>query len=113
MGMSPDPNPNRQPKGVPVGGQFANKVNQESTLELVDEAGPIDASRFMNERVEELRRHGYVSTTTAPSMVDPRSSAHRKESKGWGIALRKVSGESSFKWVDDESTFAGVFKDFA
>jgi hypothetical protein len=98
--MSPDPNPNRQPKGVPVGVQFANKVNPESTIELVEEAGPIDASSFMNERVEELRRHGYVSATTAPSMVDPRSSAHRKEWWGWGVALRKVDGESSYKWAD-------------
>ena len=77
--MSKDHDHNRQPKGVPVGGQFANKVNPESTLELVDEVGPIDASSFMNERVEQLRQHGFVSATTAPLLVDPRSSAHRKE----------------------------------
>jgi hypothetical protein len=69
--MTPDPNQHRQPKGVPVGGQFANKVNQESTLGLVDEVDPFDASRFISERLEELRRHGYVSATTAPSMVGP------------------------------------------
>jgi hypothetical protein len=80
MVMSPDLNPNRQQRSVPVAGQFANKVNQESRIELVEEASPFDPSRFMNEGVEEPRRHSYVSATTASSIVDPRSSAR---CKGW------------------------------
>lgn len=35
------------------------------------------------------------------------------ESQGWGVALRKVDGGLSFKWVDDERNVASTFKDFA
>ncbi|HUZ39947.1 MAG TPA: hypothetical protein VMU68_00945 [Acidimicrobiales bacterium] len=37
----------------------------------------------------------------------------RNESKGWGVALRKVDGESSLKWIDDELNVASMFKDRA
>lgn len=78
--MSKNPNPNRQPKGIPIGGQFASKVNPEATLDLAADALPLESvARFMDERVDALRSHGFVPATTAPLLVDPRSSAHRKE----------------------------------
>ena len=72
-------NPNRQLRGTSHVGEFANKVNPESTPVLDDGVSLIDASSFMNDRVKQLRQHGYVSAITAPSLVDPRSSAHRKQ----------------------------------
>lgn len=77
--MDKNQNQDRQPKGIPVGGQFAPKTNPEATLDLAGEVGPSETARFMDERVEALRQHGYVPATTAPLLVDPRSSAHRKE----------------------------------
>ena len=77
--MSKNQDHNRQPKGIQIGGQFANKVNPEATVELAAEASQNEPARFMDERVEALRQHGYVPATTAPLLVDPQSSAHRKE----------------------------------
>jgi hypothetical protein len=77
--MSQNQDHNRQPKGIPVGGQFAHKINSEATLDLAGEVGSNEPTNFMNERVEALRQHGYLPATTAPMLVDPRSSAHRKE----------------------------------
>ena len=77
--MSKNQNQDRQPKGIPAGGQFAHKVNPEATLDLVGEAVANEPARFMDERVEALRQYGYVPATTAPMLVDPLSSAHRKE----------------------------------
>lgn len=103
--MSKDHDHNRQPKGISVGGQFANKVNPESTLELVDEIASVDSSRFMDERVAALRQHGFVSATTAPLLVDPRSSAHRKEWWDWHMAAGEFNHpEGGYTQMPDDWT---------
>lgn len=77
--MSKNPNEKRQPKGTSVGGQYAPSVNPEATVDLGAVTPPDNHANFMQERVEALRSHGFVPATTAPMMVDARSSAHVKE----------------------------------
>ncbi len=78
--MTKNSNQDRQPRGIPAGGQFAPNVNPEATLELPGDAVPIASiAQFMDERVDALRAQGFVPATTAPMLIDPRSSAHAKE----------------------------------
>lgn len=77
--MSNDQNHARQPRGISIGGQFAPKVNPEATLDLDAEINIDSITNFMDDQVNASRSHGFVPATTAPLMVDPRSSAHRKE----------------------------------
>ena len=71
--MDRNSNNDRQPKGIPVGGQFAAKVSPEAKLDLASEIAMHRDSpaSFMNERVDALRSHGFVSAATAPMLVDP------------------------------------------
>ncbi len=70
---------NRKPQGTSAGGQYTYQVNPESTIDLADDVSPNAPTSFFDVRVEALRQHGYVPATTAPMLVDPMSSAHRKE----------------------------------
>lgn len=72
----------RQPKGTPVGGEFAAKQNPESDLELGDLLGSEfvpEVGSFVERRVRSLEANGYVLAATTPNVVNPRSTAHRKE----------------------------------
>jgi hypothetical protein len=79
MDQNQNQNQNPQPEDISIGGQFAYKNNPEATLDLAGELGQNEPARFMDERVEALRRRGCVPATTAPLLADPMSSAHRKE----------------------------------
>lgn len=66
----------RQPKGRPIGGQWAQFEHAESAVALV--SAPTDESRLaMAERRERLRLHGYVGATTVPAAVAPTTTEHR------------------------------------
>jgi len=75
--------PNRNPKGQPTGGQFATKSNPESDVDLggaepsSDDHEALDA--FIERRRAALAKLGYVQPTVAPNIVNPRSTAHRRE----------------------------------
>lgn len=73
----------RQPKGQPIGGQFASKSNPEADIDLTGaEPAPEDLAAvddFVARRRSALATLGYVQPTVAPNVVNPRSTAHRRE----------------------------------
>ena len=75
--------PNRVPRGVPTGGQFAPTNHHEPTgVELTDDASARedDFEAFLADRRERIRAGGYVAPAAMPrSAVDPRSSAYVRE----------------------------------
>ena len=79
-----DKDQSRQPKGQTTGGQFAASVNPEAQVDLFNDQPtptliPVDPREFLRERVEALSLMGYLPASTAPLLVDPNSTAHRRE----------------------------------
>lgn len=73
----------RQPKGIPIGGQFAPHGRDESNLSLTPVA-PVSTptlDRFFGDadRHNALEAAGYVPPTYFAALDDPRSTAMRKE----------------------------------
>lgn len=73
----------RQPRGIPIGGQFAISARDESAVHLSPGSEPgsdlIDRLFGTAERHDALLARGYVPPTFFAAVDDPRSTARRKE----------------------------------
>jgi len=77
-------NPLRQPKGIPVGGQFAGKSNPESDVDISDsdqderrERERFNLQDLVNSRGAALSNQGFIPFTTSPNVTHPRSTDQR------------------------------------
>lgn len=75
--MSTNDSQPRQPKGRPIGGQFAAKENPESDLDLG--GTPSSLSTLIDRRRDDLRWSGFLPFSAEPNVVSPRSTAFRRE----------------------------------
>jgi len=85
MGMEHHHQP-RQPRGTPVGGQFAGKANPEADGVELSTPSPTHVDEVRNNlrelidrRAEALRQQGFLAAEVAPNLVSPRSTGHLAE----------------------------------
>lgn len=87
----------RQPKGIPIGGQFATQAHGESGVSLAGSPEPQRMGttplleRFFGdaERHDALINRGYVQPTFFAALTDPKSTARRRE---WWQQTMMASG---------------------
>jgi len=76
--MSTNDHQPRQPKGRPIGGQYAAKSNPESDIDLGGgQLSPL--TTLVERRKDDLRWSGFLPFSAEPNVVSPRSTAFRRE----------------------------------
>ncbi|MHB8318133.1 MAG: hypothetical protein ACYDEP_02710 [Acidimicrobiales bacterium] len=94
----------RQPKGQPVGGQFAPELHPEPELDLTD-SGLDTFTEFVDSRKAALKTLGYVQPTAAPVVINPNSTAHRREWWETNFAAAEYGNSSgSYAQMPDDWT---------
>ncbi|MCU6480549.1 KTSC domain-containing protein [Arthrobacter sp. A2-55] len=98
--MSTDTKP-RQPKGIPVGGQFREITHPEAGVTL-----NADRNRaLMARRLEQLKSIGFVPATTMDAVASPMTTEHREE--WWNrnfVAAEYAESAKSISQMPDDYT---------
>lgn len=95
----------RQPRGTPVGGQFASHTANESTL-ILDE--PSEFKEEMAARRDTLARRGYVPPKALNSTIDPHTTAHRTEWWDRAFAIAEYGNKKGdYAQMPDDFTPSG------
>lgn len=104
----------RQPKGIPVGGQFATSAHGESGVSLkgtAARAASLIATPAMDKFFGDAERHqalldgGYVPATVLPAMTDPRNT--RGRDLYWAqafVAAEHKDGDDTYPVLPDNYT---------
>ncbi|MBG0738882.1 hypothetical protein IV500_05530 [Paeniglutamicibacter antarcticus] len=98
--MSNDPTP-RQPKGIPVGGQYAAYAHAEPGAVLA----VARHRQAMAIRRDLLRTHGFVPAATMQAMNAPTTTEHREEwwNRNFVAAEYRAEGKSYPQMPDDDT----------
>lgn len=90
----------RQPKGIPVGGQFATYAHPESGITL-NAAQNLQA---MAERREMLKRSGFIPATTLQAATAPTTTEHRSEWWDRNLVAAEYRNGKAYPQMPDDYT---------